>query len=124
MQKFTSIIIFYLFISVQLIAQKKYTLLVGTYTSGKSQGIYTYQFSRSDATTTLLSITPSSNPSYLAIAPNKKYVFAVNENADSVNNGGSVTAFAIKKRGKQLTLLSMQPTKGNHPCYEIGRAHV
>ena len=117
MQKFTSIIIFYLLISVQLIAQKKYTLLVGTYTSGKSQGIYTYQFSRSDATTTLLSITPSSNPSYLAIAPNKKYVFAVNENADSVNNGGSVTAFAIKKRGKQLTLLNMQPTMGNHPCY-------
>lgn len=117
MPKFTTLVIICCFISLHVHAQKKYTLFVGTYTSGKSQGIYTYQFNRADASTTLVNTISSSNPSYLAIAPNKKYIYAVNENADSANNGGGVTAFAIKKRGKQLIQLNQQPTNGNHPCY-------
>jgi 6-phosphogluconolactonase len=92
-------------------------LIVGTYTNGKSQGIYTYKFNSKTADAKLASVTKSSNPSYLAVAPNKKMIYAVNENADSVLNGvgGTVTAYTFKTG--QLKEINKMPSGGAHPCY-------
>lgn len=103
--------------SLTAAAQKEPYLLIGTYTSGKSEGIYVYKFNSTTAGNSLVSVTKTSNPSYLAVSPNKKMVYAVNENADSTMHtvGGNISAFSFKN-GK-LTELNKQPSGGKHPCY-------
>lgn len=105
-----------LFISLFATAQKS-KLVIGTYTGGKSEGIYIYEFDSKNADTKFISTIKSSNPSFLAVSPNKKYLYAVNEDADSLNNGGMVSAYTFDKKKKQLTFINQQPSGGNHPCY-------
>ncbi len=100
-------------------AQKNPYLLVGTYTSGKSEGIYVYQFDSNNADSKLISVAKTSNPSYLAIAPNKKIVYAVNETADTTGSivGGGVTAFSFNEADGKLTAMDKQLSGGTNPCY-------
>ncbi|MBL0334251.1 MAG: lactonase family protein [Chitinophagaceae bacterium] len=93
-------------------AQSGPTMLVGTYDSPKSEGIYLYDFNNSTGETSLLSHVKSSNPSFLAVSPDNKFVYAVNENAP-----GQVSAFSFDKKKKTLTFIDSQSSKGNHPCY-------
>ncbi len=105
-------------IPILAMAQKPYYMLVGTYTSGKSEGIYVYSFS-SSGEVNLVSSVKTSNPSYLVVSPDQKFVYAVNENADTIPNanGGGVTAFAFDASNGTLTQLNQQTSAGNHPCY-------
>ncbi len=96
---------------------QKSKLIIGTYTSGKSEGIYIYDFNTTTGDSKMLSSIKSSNPSFLAVSPDKKYLYAVNEDADSQNNGGMVSAFKFKKKKQQLKFINQQPSGGNHPCY-------
>ena len=100
-------------------AQKKPYLLVGTYTSGKSEGIYVYSFDEKNATANLISTAKIKNPSYLAISPDKKTVYSVVESADTTGSviGGGVTAFAFDAANGKLTALDKQPSGGTNPCY-------
>lgn len=100
-------------------AQKNPYLLIGTYTSGKSEGIYVYKFDASNASSNLISVAKTSNPSYLAIAPNKKTVYAVNETADTTGTvvGGGVTAFSFNAADGKLTAMDKQLSGGTNPCY-------
>jgi 6-phosphogluconolactonase len=94
-------------------------LLVGTYTSGNSEGIYVYKFNSKTADARLISSIKTSNPSFLAISPNQKYVYAVNENADSTQHTitGFVSAFSFNKANGQLNFINKQESGGKHPCY-------
>ncbi len=92
---------------------QNYYLFVGTYTSGKSEGIYVYRFNANTADAALLSTTQSKNPSYLAISPNGKYVYSVNENGQS----GEVSSFLFDKGTSQLHLINKQSSGGADPCY-------
>ncbi|MCR9227800.1 MAG: lactonase family protein [Flavobacteriaceae bacterium] len=93
-----------------------YTLFVGTYTDGDSEGIYTYTF---DADTGELSnqrlAAKLTNPSYLAISGDKKNLYAVQETADFDSLGGGVTAFGLNK--DVLELQNSMGTQGAHPCH-------
>ncbi|RYF50256.1 MAG: lactonase family protein, partial [Cytophagaceae bacterium] len=90
-------------------------LYVGTYSTRGSEGIYIVQFDRK---TGALSLTGSAknnqNPSFLALHPSKKYLYAVNE-AD----GGSAAAnaYSINKATGALQLLNQQATDGAGPCH-------
>jgi 6-phosphogluconolactonase len=95
---------------------QQFTLFVGTYTKTGSKGIYTYRFDAKTGNLTFLSSTDSAvNPSYLAISPNQKFLFAVNET--NGNNPGKVSSYAINKQTGRLTFLSQQLTGGDDPCY-------
>lgn len=100
-----------------LIAQKKTYLLVGTYTAKKGEGIYVYDFNTKTADNSFISVVKTSNPSYLAVSPNKKIVYAANENADSTMEGigGTISAFSFNKGN--LTFINKQFSGGKHPCY-------
>lgn len=100
-----------LFFSVSLHAQQ-YHLLVGTYTNAGSEGIYTYRFDVQTGKATANTSVKASNPSYLAISPDHKYVFAVNE-----NDSGTVSAFKFNKENGGLTFLNSVSSAGAHPCY-------
>lgn len=105
-----------LLITIVTNAQKS-KLIIGTYTSGKSVGIYIYNFDTKTGDSDSVSAIKSSNPSFLAVSPDKKYLYAVNEDADSLNNGGKVSAFKFDKKKKHLAFINQRPSGGNHPCY-------
>ncbi|MCO4292413.1 lactonase family protein [Solitalea sp. MAHUQ-68] len=107
----------FLFSLVQVKAQAPaadYFLLVGTYTDTKSEGIYVYRFNPVTNKFTYVSTAKAENPSYLAISPNKKIVYAVNENGD---NKGTISSFTFNNKTGALKQVSKQPTNGSHPCY-------
>jgi 6-phosphogluconolactonase len=99
-------------------ASKHYYLLVGTYDSPESNGIYVYDFNSADGSAKKISETPVSNPSFLCVSPDNKFVYAVTENADSITHkGGGVRSFSFDKKKGELNLLSKQSSEGDHPCY-------
>src|SRR6186713_1337023 len=101
-------------LSVDLSAQKskEQLLIIGTFTSGTSDGIYVYKFNTETGENSFVSSVKTSNPSYLTISPNKKFVYAVNEDAP-----GNVTAFVFNKPNNMLLQVNQQPSQGKHPCY-------
>lgn len=104
-----------LFISFCATAQNFY-LFVGTYTNKGSKGIYVYRFNAATGVAEWVSNTDSAvNPSYLAISPNEKYVYAVNETQG--DNGGNVSAYTFDKTTGKLSFINQQSTGGDHPCY-------
>lgn len=87
-------------------------LLIGTYTNTTSEGIYVFDFNTNDGKSKLVSSVTSSNPSFVSIANNKKFVYAVNE-----NDPGTVSSFIYQKETGTLTPVNTVDTKGAHPCY-------
>jgi len=108
------LVFFILGLGIGLSAQKskEQHLVIGTYTSGPGDGIYVYKFNTETGENSFVSSVKTSNPSYLTISPNKKYVYAVNEDAP-----GHVTAFVFNKPNNKLLQLNQQPSQGKHPCY-------
>lgn len=91
-------------------------LFIGTYTNAGSKGIYVYRFDTSTGKAEWVSNTEGvSNPSYLALAPDGKTLYAANEN--SVEDGAGVSAFAFDPASGKLTFINRQPSGGAHPCY-------
>jgi 6-phosphogluconolactonase len=91
----------------------------GTYTGPKSKGIY---LSRLDLTSGKLSAPivagEIAQPSFLALHPNRRFLYAVNETGEGRRSTGQVTAFAVGADGK-LTLLNQQPSRGSGPCHLV-----
>lgn len=94
-------------------------LLTGTYTSGKSEGIYVYQFNSITGESKLISSVKASNPSFLSVSPDERFVYAVNENADSTRFTvtGFVASFSFDKKSGKLSFINKQESGGKHPCY-------
>ena len=84
---------------------------VGSYT-GRGQGIYIYRQDLSSGMLTLLNVISSSNPSFLALDPQKRFLYAVNENAN-----GTVSAFAVDPASGNLTFLNSQTSGGASPAH-------
>ncbi len=95
------------------------TVWVGTYTDGRSRGIYRFQFDPgSGAATTPVLAAESENPSFLALHPNGRVLYAVNEIASFGSAPtGAVSAFAIDEERGTLTVLGRQPSGGADPCH-------
>lgn len=95
-------------------AENELTMLVGTYTSGSSKGIYSFHFNQETGTATPLSETEVSNPSYLTLSSDSRFVYAVSEQNDST---AAIYAFAFDKEDGTFKLLNSQKTMGEDPCY-------
>jgi len=87
-------------------------LYVGTYTSGKSEGIYIYRMDQMTGELHRAGSVKSDNPSFLALDPAKRYLYAVNENPE-----GKVSAFRINQQTGDLSLLDQQSSAGADPCH-------
>jgi 6-phosphogluconolactonase len=92
---------------------------VGTYTDAGSRGIYRFEFdATSGAATAPVLVGESENPSFLALHPNGRVLYAVNELASFGGAPtGAVSAFAIDPASGKLTRLGQQPSGGADPCY-------
>lgn len=98
-------------------AQQEFYLLAGTYTGGKSEGIYVYRYNSADGSAKEISHIKISNPSFIAVSPDEKFVYSVEEDAANNGKGGEITAFSFDKRTGTLSFLNRQPSGGDHPCY-------
>jgi 6-phosphogluconolactonase len=102
-------------------AKGKYFVYVGTYTEerSKSKGIYAYRFDPTTAEITAIGLVAETvNPSFLAVHPNHRFLYAVNEVSKyKGQSSGAVSAFAIDRVTGKLTLLNQAPSRGADPCY-------
>jgi 6-phosphogluconolactonase len=102
-------------------AHKKYLVYVGTYTEdgSESKGIYAYRFDESTGAITSLGLAAQTiNPSFLAVHPNHRFLYAVNEvRTYAGQESGAVSAFAIDRVTGKLKFLNKMATKGGDPCY-------
>jgi 6-phosphogluconolactonase len=115
MKRFTTILLIFTLVHTVSVRSQVYQLLIGTYTNtGKSQGIYSYKLDMKQNQFTQQSVvTGVSNPSYLAISADKKFVYSVNES----DEGCAANAFTFDKKTGKLSLINRSQTKGKGPCY-------
>ena len=92
---------------------------IGTYTSGKSEGIYLYRLNAGTGELTHVSTTKGVvDPSYLALDHRGRFLFAVNEVTDfRGKKSGAISAFAINQRTGELRFLNQSASAGGAPCY-------
>ena len=94
-------------------------LYVGTYADRGSQGIYVLAFDRTTGTLAeRQTIQGKESPSFLAIHPNGKYLYAVyREGKNAQDKNGTVTAFAIDPKNGKLRKINEQSSEGPGPCH-------
>jgi 6-phosphogluconolactonase len=106
----------FLFAAMCMVSAESLPVYFGTYTQGgsSSKGICR---SALDLETGKLSepvlAAEATNPSFLEIHPNGKFLYAVSE----AGKAGSVSAYAIASDTGNLKLLNKQPSGGSGPCY-------
>ncbi len=99
-------------------APSRFLVYFGTYTGGKSssKGIYVARF---DARTGTLGdpelAAEVANPSFLAIHPNRRFLYAVGESGGP--QGGAVSAFAIERPSGLLKSINQVSSRGRGPCH-------
>jgi 6-phosphogluconolactonase len=99
--------------------KSKYLVYVGTYTGKGSKGIYAYRFDpATDQLTSLGLAAETINPSFLAVHPSRRFLYAVNEISQyEGRSSGGVSAFAIAPGTGKLTFLNEVPSGGEGPCH-------
>lgn len=92
---------------------------VGTYTGARSEGIYAYRFDTTTGRAEPLGLAArTANPTFLAVHPDGKHLYAANEVGQWQGRpGGYVTAFEVDVRQGRLRELNQQSTVGDGPCH-------
>jgi 6-phosphogluconolactonase len=98
-----------------------FLVYVGTYTAPrtKSTGIHAYRFNASTGDLAALGVAAETpNPSFLAVHPSCRFLYAANEISDyEGQRAGSVSAFSIDAASGRLTLLNRVSTRGAGACH-------
>jgi len=97
----------------------KLQLYLGTYSARGAAGIYPATL---DLHTGRLELageaTPAENASYLALDPQGRFLYSVNELSEyQGKTGGALSAFAVDAKSGALTALNQQPSEGQWPCH-------
>ena len=103
----------------QVSPSDQYLVYVGTYTGHDSQGIYGYRFDASTGHLTSLGLgAQRDNPSFLTVAPGRRFLYAVNE-VDQYKGQptGAVSAFSIDHATGKLSLLNQVSAHDPGPAY-------
>jgi len=94
----------------------KLRVYVGTYTGGESRGIYACELNLADGSFSEPRLAgEAKNPSFLALHPTRKHLYAVSE----VGGSGAVLAFSIDAKTGSLKELNHQPAGGAGPCHLV-----
>jgi len=98
---------------------EKMLVYIGTYTTKGSKGIYLCELNMKTGALTLKGpVATTPNPTFLALAPSHKYLYAANE-VDNFKGAkaGDVSAWAIQPKTGALTFINDSSTKGDGPCH-------
>ncbi len=95
-------------------AGDRYWVYVGCYTDGPGQGIQRFSFDASNGQFSQAEVAAElASPSFLAIHPSGKYLYAVSESG----SGGTVHSYSIDQKTGALKVINVQPSEGNGPCH-------
>jgi 6-phosphogluconolactonase len=95
----------------------KYRVYLGTYTGKMSKGIYTCELDLKDGKMSNLELAGEmTSPSFVAIHPNQKFLYAVGEGG---GKKAGVVAFAIDGKTGKLTKLNEGSSGGSGPCHLV-----
>jgi 6-phosphogluconolactonase len=98
-------------------APEKFRVYIGTYTGKLSKGIYQCELDLADGKLSNIQVAGEMNsPSFVAIHPNQKYLYAVGEGG---GKKAGVVAFAIDAKTGNLTKLNDAPSGGSGPCHIV-----
>jgi len=102
-------------------APKQLLVYIGTYTKTEEQGIHWLKLEMATGKLTAMGkLAGQKNPSFLAIHPNKKFLYAVNEIGNyKGEKAGGVSAYSIDPKTGALTFLNQQSSKGGAPCHLV-----
>ena len=106
-------------ISAQATPATKDFVYIGTYTEHGSEGIYVCEFDPATGRlTSPVVAAKSTQPSFLAVAPGKEFLYAVNE-TDQFNGqpAGGVSAFSMDSSTGKLKLLNEVSSRGPGPAH-------
>src|SRR5579862_2236893 len=93
-------------------------VFVGTYSRRGSEGIYVFRVDPETGALTQIGSAPAENPSNLALSPDGRFLYAVNELSEYEGQpGGAASAFEIDPPTGNLTFLNRQPVLGAGPCH-------
>lgn len=97
-------------------ASDVYSVYVGTYQPAGKDGIFHLRFdARSGRLTVQGAVSVVTNPSFLALHPSGRYLYAVSEAPGG--DGGEVCAFAVDGSTGDLTFLNRRPAHGRSTCH-------
>ena len=100
---------------------RHFLMYVGTYTGARSKGIHAWRLdSLTGALTPLGLVAETPNPTFLAIHPSHRFLYAANEISELDGKpGGAVSGFAIDAKSGKLALLNQASTVGPGPCHLV-----
>lgn len=100
-------------------SETKEFFYIGTFKGRDSKGIYVYAFDRKNLTFSEVQIVEGKeSPSFLALHPDKKYIYAVNrEGLSADSKEGSVTAYRIDAGTGKLQKINEVSARGADPCH-------
>lgn len=108
----------------QMINANESIFFVGTYTQkeghvdGQGEGVYVYSMNKETGAISYMATSDFVNsPSYLAVHPNGKNVYAVNEFDGGEDGFATVSSFEFDLNDSSLTLLNQVSSMGQYPCY-------
>ena len=98
---------------------ESYRVFIGTYTGGESKGIYRGKFdSKTGELTDVELAAEMENPSFLAIHPSGKFLYAVGEVAKfNDESTGFVASFSLDPATGELSPLNQVASSGTAPCH-------
>jgi 6-phosphogluconolactonase len=95
------------------------TVYVGTYTDAGSRGIYRFTLDlATGAASAPVLAAESENPSFLALHPGGRFLYAVNEvESFEGEKAGALSGYAVDPKTGDLTLLNRRSSAGTAPCH-------
>ena len=91
---------------------------IGTYTRDGSEGIYIHRYDAETGQLSPVGSAGSENPSFLAIHPTGRFLYAVNEISEfNGEKAGAISAFSISDETSELSFINQQSTGGPGPCH-------
>lgn len=116
----TRILLPLLFAGTLLQAGDSHLVYFGCYTNAKSgsKGVYVSKFDSKKGVLGEAGLAvETASPSFLALHPNKKWLYAVGEAGTPGRKGGAVSAFTLSPSDGRLSLINQVSSGGAGPCH-------
>jgi 6-phosphogluconolactonase len=93
-------------------------VFISAFAPGERGGIHAYEFSTTDGSLKPLRRTAGAeNPFFLALSPDRKYLYSIHAKQFGGKENEQVAAYALVGRSGELRLLNRQSAEGTAACY-------
>jgi 6-phosphogluconolactonase len=102
------------------LAASHYVAYVGTYTDDKAKGVYGLRYDAASKTFVSLGVEAEvASPSFVAVSPSHKFLYAVTERSARRDSSGALSSYAIDPASGALKLINRVPAHGNTSAHLV-----